>query len=142
MSTRPNTLCPRVLAVLRAAGTTGALSSEVAKAAGRSVDNTALHLLLGVEQGLVCWRPDPVGRANRMRRWWLTEHYPKAPKLVSVHVQTHGTGWRKPPPTPPKAQAGVQRCPGWTHDRRYQIGPGERPPPLFSALPVGKYLEE
>ena len=142
MSHRPSTLCPRVLEVLRAAGATGALSSEVAKAAGRSGDNAAMHLLLAVDKGLAAWRPEPIGRANRMRRWWLVEHYPKTPHLVPVTVQTHGTGWRRLPqaPTPPKA--GVQRCPGWTHDARYQLAPGEQPPPLFSALPVGRYLEE
>lgn len=30
----------------------------------------------------------------------------------------------------------------WTHDPRYQVGPGETVPALFSGLGVGRYLED
>jgi hypothetical protein len=42
------------------------------------------------------------------------------------------------PATP--AERAVQ-CPNWTHDARFQLAPGEKPPALFSALPLGVYLE-
>lgn len=34
------------------------------------------------------------------------------------------------------------RIDGYTHDPRYQIGPRQQPPALWSALPAGKYLED
>lgn len=35
----------------------------------------------------------------------------------------------------------VTKCPNWTHDPRYTVGPNDRVPSLFSALPLGVYLE-
>lgn len=40
-----------------------------------------------------------------------------------------------PPPPPPTI------CRGWTHDPRYMLAPGTKPPPLFSAVPVGCDLD-
>lgn len=47
----------------------------------------------------------------------------------------------KPRMQPRPADVVAALSKGWTHDPRYQVGPGEKPPALFSALPLGVYLE-
>lgn len=48
-----------------------------------------------------------------------------------------------PPPAPTEPQpVRYTRGPSYTHDPRYQVGAGDPVPALFSALPVGRYLEE
>lgn len=49
------------------------------------------------------------------------------------------------PPQQERKQACVPiftRGPSYTHDPRYQVGAGDKVPALFSALPVGRYLDE
>lgn len=44
-------------------------------------------------------------------------------------------------PQPPRVVE-VQVCPSYTHNPRYQVGPGEKVPALFVALGPGRYLDE
>ena len=87
----------------------------------------------------------------------------------ALHARTHGrqsyyfasaeqaAAWVPPPdfipprsvvlrPQPQAAKPAGQpiytRGPSYTHDPRYQVGAGDPVPALFSALPVGKYLED
>jgi len=49
---------------------------------------------------------------------------------------------REPATPQPARVVEVQRGPAYTHDARYQVGPGEKVPALFAALGVGRYLDE
>ena len=71
--------------------------------------------------------------------------------LRRVKVQVHLPGSRvdapqllnREPETPQPARVvEVQRGPSYTHDPRYQVGPGEKVPALFSGLGIGRYLDE
>ena len=45
------------------------------------------------------------------------------------------------PAAAPAAGPKVTVLPGWTHDPRYQLAPGERVLGGFAAAGIGKYLE-
>jgi hypothetical protein len=47
------------------------------------------------------------------------------------------------PATPQPARVVVPQIgPSYTHDARYQVGPGEAVPALFSSLGIGRYLDD
>ena len=132
---------------LRAAGTVGVVSSDVAKITKRDLDNVSNHLSSGARQGLIGWHTEPLGRVTNRRRYWLMEFFPKkwkAPKLVSVLVQTQGVGWRKPLPNarPSTGTPVITVCPAPRWDSRYQIDPNERIVGGFVSLGIGRYLDE
>lgn len=132
---------PAILDYLRAVGTAGAPSSEVAAATRRTADNAALHLGQAAAKGLVGWWPEPAGRSTKRRRWWLIEHLPaRRPALMPLNEQKHGLGWRNLPK--PAPVVGVQVCSGWTHDPRYQLAPDARVVGGFATLGIGRYIDD
>jgi hypothetical protein len=67
--------------------------------------------------------------------------------LNAVRSQAYKMGLRDPvppaapQPAPPPPEPPPILCPGWTHDYRFQLAPGDKPPPLFSAVKIGCDLD-
>ena len=141
---------PHIIEELRKCGEAGALGPDIATAIGRDKDNVATRLSELHELGVVGWWPDPIGRCVNRRRYWLAEFRPvKRPPatgirsgLADIKEQHIGMGWRKVAPQPVQRADGVVVVPGWTHDHRYQMAPGEKVVGGFASLGLGRYLED
>ncbi len=117
-----------LLALLAAAGTRGALVDALARDTGRTSETVATALRRLDAEGLAGYWRDPVGRCNNRCRWWLTEHRPQTQPRPSGEVRSK-----------PQQE---RRAGDWTHDPRYQVGPGEMVRGCgFSLLPPGVYTE-
>lgn len=141
---------PQIIEALRECGESGALGPDIAKMVGRDKDNVATRLAELHALGVVGWWPDPIGRCVNRRRYWLAEFRPAkrppatgiASGLADIREQHVGLGWRKAAPKPVKRADGVVVLPGWTHDPRYQLAPGERVVGGFASMGPGRYLED
>ena len=86
---------------------------------------------------------------RKRRRWWLAEFKPAkkpAPSgikagLRALDDQDVSPHWRSRRAVPIQRKDGVTVIPGYTHDQRYQVAPGERVIGGFASLGVGRYLE-
>lgn len=144
MSTVLETVSAAVLVKLRKVGSQGALAAELN--AGTNACNGTLYSAMKSLQarGLIDSHSHPGRSSNNRRRWYLVEHKPaSAPK--AQHVEPGFT--RKRGPVAPEAtsidasRAKVTVVPGWTHDARFQLAPGERVIGGFASMGVGRYLE-
>lgn len=131
-----------ILAAMESIGTQGALTTEICALIGRAAEGVATNLTVLTAEGIVGWWPDPIGRCVNRRRWWLIQHRPsRKPQpsgLRSIDHQTQGLSWRTRKPGLPERPA----IPQWTHDKRYQLPPGTRINGPFTALGIGRYLQE
>lgn len=128
-----------------------------------------LLALADSQQGLT-WRMvhDTMSRDNRVRAREAFDALTRSGRLHAF-INSHQSRWftcparaaaykplefnRRPEPVKPAvapqqpaAAAGPRPvqytvCPGWTHDRRYQIAPGAPVRALYASLPMGQYLE-
>ena len=136
------TINARILELLLEAGPRGCVSSDIAAATGRTVDNVSMQLGVATQMGLVGWWPEPMGRSTKRRRYWLLEFLPAKKPPAPAGAERH---WRKPQPVhkPPPAAPTITSARNYTHDPRYQVAPGAQVFGAgFAALGIGRYLEE
>jgi hypothetical protein len=99
--------------------------------------------LMGRAVAIVRWRQSRYFETQESADAWVREN-PETGVSVSRVWSLNLPGTPKNlRPFEPKhvGEAKRTQCPNWTHDPRFQLAPGEKPPALFSALPIGVYLE-
>ena len=139
-----------IVEALRTAGKAGMLSVELAPVCQSRDTKVSTWLKDMAAAGVIGWWPDPVGKTTNRRRWWLAEFKPAkkpAPSCIksglrALDEQDVSPHWRNRRAVPIQRKDGVTVLPGWTHDKRYQVAPGERVIGGFASLGVGRYLEE
>jgi hypothetical protein len=133
----------RLIAAVAEAGKAGMLTADIARQVDRSSNTVATNLAHAEARGLLSWWPDPLGRCQNRRRWWLAElrpeRCPKPSGLRPISEQTAGMAWRSNQAV--EASERPERR-DWTHDRRYQLPPGARVDGGFSTMGIGRYLEQ
>ena len=146
---RSNSKRTALLDALRSCGTSGGISTDLGPACGARDTTVSQWLKVMADEGIVGWWPDPVGKCINRRRWWLAEFKPAkkpAPSgikagLRSLDEQDVSPHWRSRRAVPIQRKDGVTVVPGYTHDPRYQVAPGERVVGGFASMGVGRYLE-
>lgn len=143
-----------LLAALRACGTEGGLTAALGPASGAQDTTVSTWLTRWSAEGVVRWWPDPIGTNWIRRRWWLAEFWPAVkpapsgvPSRVTVlHATCDGVAIKGPARPVSRAPFmrgdGVLVAPGYTHDTRYQLAPGERVIGGFASMGIGRYLDE
>lgn len=137
----------RVLEKLKKLGQVGALVSELGEGMNASSGTvmTSVHRLRA--RGLIASHPHPSRYANNRLRWYAAEHIPPcAPSVEKVEPgfnrKREAVVLKNAAQEIDTSRAKVTKCPGYTHNHRYQVAPGAAVVGAgFAAMGVGRYLD-
>lgn len=131
-----------ILRALEDYGSCGALTAELTDVAQSCHQTVTNWLTAMASDGVVVSRLDSASHSRRLR-WWLPTLMPVTAKPVPPGPQVRaaqGHVARISRSAPILRRDGVTVLPGYTHDPRYQVAPGERVVGGFATLGIGRYL--